>query len=174
MKKNILALDIATVTGWAWSDGTTIEHGLWDLRRAHVGHEGEVYANFENRLYDFLDRRPVDKIWFEELLFADKSLASVKLRTALRAYVVGTAAKNQIAFDSVAITTLKHFATGNGHAGKPEMVHACRCKLGFDVSDHNEVDALWVLHYGQAEHVEKVKAVKKRRERKAEPQQLMF
>ncbi len=45
--------------------------------------------------------------------------------------------------------TLKKYATGKGNADKLAMVMAAYKRLGYDGSDHNEADALWLRAIGQ-------------------------
>ena len=45
-------------------------------------------------------------------------------------------------------STLKKYATGNGQAGKIEMVQAASKRLGYDGHDDNEADALWLRALG--------------------------
>ena len=56
-------------------------------------------------------------------------------------------------FIVVAPGTLKKFATGNGNAGKDQMLSTAVRKLDYEGHDHNDADALWLLemamvHYG--------------------------
>lgn len=43
---------------------------------------------------------------------------------------------------------LKKFATGKGSAKKEDMLAAAIRRLGYEDSNHNEADALWLLHAG--------------------------
>lgn len=49
--------------------------------------------------------------------------------------------------DWVPVATLKKHFTGNGRAGKPEMVNAAR-QLGYRVRNGDEADAIAVFSYG--------------------------
>ena len=46
------------------------------------------------------------------------------------------------------VKALKKFATGNGNAGKPEMIVAARERLGYDGFQDDEADALWLRQVG--------------------------
>lgn len=55
-----------------------------------------------------------------------------------------------IAWVDVPPATLKKYATGNGRAGKPEVIANARERLGYDGFDDNEADALWLRAIGRA------------------------
>lgn len=44
--------------------------------------------------------------------------------------------------------TVKKYATGNGNAGKYEVIQAASKRLGYDGHDDNEADALWLRAIG--------------------------
>ena len=61
--------------------------------------------------------------------------------------------KRRYPFIVITPGTLKKFATGNGNAGKDQMLSTAIRRLGYEGHDHNEADALWLLemagvHYG--------------------------
>ena len=161
--QNILALDVATKTGFAWSDGERIEHGLWDLSASGSEHDGRRLMRFEDRLYEAIERWPIELIAFEELMMGSKGMIAAMQRSQLRGVLMLVAAKNEIAVRPCHISSVKVFATDKGNASKPEMIHAARVKLGVDVTNDNIADALWVLKYAQADVAEAEKRVKSRR-----------
>lgn len=52
----------------------------------------------------------------------------------------------KLPFIVVPPSTLKKFATGKGNAGKPEVLIAAVKRLGYEGTDDNEADALWIWH----------------------------
>lgn len=52
--------------------------------------------------------------------------------------------ENSVRFALVAPTSLKKFATGKGNAKKPDMLAAAFKRLGYEGSNFDEVDALWL------------------------------
>lgn len=55
-----------------------------------------------------------------------------------------------IPFMVVSPGSLKKYATGNGSAGKPEVLNAAQKRLGYDGYLHDEADALWLRAIGWA------------------------
>ena len=54
----------------------------------------------------------------------------------------------KIPYKGIPVGTIKKFATGKGNANKAMVVKAVQTKLGHPhVTDHNEADALALLHY---------------------------
>lgn len=173
-RKNILALDVATVTGWAWTDGERIEHGVWDLRVSGTARSGKKLEQLENQIYWMIEHYPIDVIAHEDLSVGSKGFSAAYFRGQCGGILELAASKNEIVVLPCHISSVKLFATGNGAAKKPEMIHAARCKLGIDVTSPDEADALWVLHYAMAEVSERVKHVKKRRECRPKPERKLF
>jgi crossover junction endodeoxyribonuclease RuvC len=56
--------------------------------------------------------------------------------------------RHRIPYLDVPPKTVKKYATGNGNAGKNEMVRAANKRLGYDGFDDNEADALWLRAIG--------------------------
>lgn len=52
-------------------------------------------------------------------------------------------------------STLKKYATGNGRAEKPDMLRAATRLVGpqYELSGHDEADAIWLCHYGRSEYL---------------------
>jgi Holliday junction resolvasome RuvABC endonuclease subunit len=56
---------------------------------------------------------------------------------------------NHIAYMDVPPSTLKKFATGNGSANKYAVLAAAVRRLGYDGTDDNEADAIWLREIGR-------------------------
>lgn len=56
--------------------------------------------------------------------------------------------QERVPYLDVAPNSLKKIATGNGRAGKTEVVQAAEKRLGYEGHDDNEADALWLRAIG--------------------------
>lgn len=54
----------------------------------------------------------------------------------------------EVRYATVPPATLKKFAAGRGNAGKPEMAVAAFKRLGVELADDNQTDALWLRAAG--------------------------
>ncbi len=140
----ILALDIATRTGWARSnDAGVAASGVLDLSRwradyAEMGwHFGVWIADqiAEYRIRALVVERPF-------MRFGDVTYLLGGLAFHARAIAHG----HGVLSAEIAATTIKKFATGSGRASKPDVVRAVR-GWGFDPADDNEADAIALLTY---------------------------
>ncbi len=138
-----LALDLADVCGWAYDagDGAPIRYGVWHLKRPS-GPDDRLAI-----LYHAIMHGPAfDRIIYEEAAFGARNRHTRQVH-AEKIGVLRLAA-HQRGAETLGVNpgTLKLIATGHGKANKARMVQACRDKLGFDVSDDNIADAIWLLH----------------------------
>jgi Holliday junction resolvasome RuvABC endonuclease subunit len=140
-QKRILALDLATKTGYAHTDGTS---GVFILppKESGVGYRFRVFSSW---LADFMANHETDAIAYEKahhrgqaatalaigLITITELVASDERITSVKGYHTGT---------------LKRHATGNGAAKKPEMAAAAAARNPtIKLIDDNHVDALWLL-----------------------------
>jgi Holliday junction resolvasome RuvABC endonuclease subunit len=131
----ILALDMATKTGWAFWDGRLVGSGVVNL--------GE--ENRERALYDLIrSNATVDFVVVE-------SPVSYKGRISHGARLDGAARLTcsllGIGFMDVPNQVIKKHATGKGNAKKPDMIVAARERWGIEIIDDNHADALCLLGY---------------------------
>jgi len=56
--------------------------------------------------------------------------------------------ENSIPFLEVSPSSLKKYATGHGNANKTEVIRAAWKRLGYEGTDDNEADALWLRAIG--------------------------
>lgn len=151
----ILALDIATRTGWATNCSGKIEVGTWVLATAT-----EVKAWGKTRLVRRNDPRilrliklvapfcdKVDCIIIEDLEFSSYR-KQMQLWSSLRAAVWVACQECEIHYDAVNVKTLKKFATGSGNADKTMMIAAARRQRPDLIFDADSADAYHILQWG--------------------------
>lgn len=143
---NLLALDLATNTGFAHTKGTcwTPLIGTWTLATSReITEWGKTRMNrrldprvvrLAQKLYDFKDW--VDVVVFEDVEFQSYT-QQCQLWSSLRSAVWLTFSNPKITVECVPVGTLKKFATGHGGATKEMMVRAAvrSDEKRFDVSD---------------------------------------
>jgi len=139
----ILALDMASKTGWAHSDGAS---GVVDFG---------VHKDVADRwlaFYGWLDRLASEHrfatVAYEQAHFRGASTRSaLGYETVLRMF----AASERLTLLPCHTGTLKKHATGRGNATKDDMlVAAMEQHPTIKLLDDNHVDALWLLHWAQS------------------------
>lgn len=144
MAQRILALDPARLCGFAHTNGRS---GVWHLDDLGHGLGAEHY-----RLAQLLEESIA--AWGCELIAAENAgFGSVNRNTQSQhderlGVIRLTAQRHGLKLVLFHPTTIKSFATGYGHAKKPEMVAAARRHFNVRVSD-DEADALFILALAQ-------------------------
>ncbi len=149
---NILALDLATRTGWALEENGRRESGVqvFDVKRGES--PGMRFVRF-NRWLDEMAKiitRPCVVV-FEQA--HHRGGAATECAAGFSTRVLEFCATHGFEHSSVHTQTLKKFATGSGRGDKSAMIAAARVKLGFAGDDDNEADALWLLEFAKKEIV---------------------
>ena len=136
----ILALDIATQTGWADSNG---KHGTLDL--SEYNHDwGHLFHVFEGWLADMVAdkqpdilaiERPFTRLGGQELLLQGLNAHAHKV-----GYLWGWERRE------TPPTTIKKFTTGTGRATKQDMIDAVSL-WGFKPANDHEADAIALMTY---------------------------
>ena len=143
----ILALDIATKTGWACSNGKSGTRDFSEYKEDY-GHLG---AQFGDWLGEVIEHHHVRQLVIERGFF--RGPASFLLsRLVFQAHVMGWGYNCKR--HEFTPGELKKWATGKGNATKAEMMEAARSK-GLPFADDNEADAQLLLAYYIAESMEK-------------------
>lgn len=147
----VLALDLATVTGFA-VDRPDGNGGplTGTVTCKHIGNDfGPAYVALERFMLDAITVHGVTHCAFEAPLVMASSRDGRKVQTnvatvrklmglAAVAELVGARAGLQV-FEANVQSARRHFA-GSGHAKKPEVYQRCRL-LGWDVKSHDAADA---------------------------------
>lgn len=142
----ILALDLATSTGWACKTLTgNVLSGVqrFDLRRGES--PGYRFLRFEAWLGETMAMTHATLVAYEQPHHRGGHATAVL--NGLVAIVQTVCAKAKIEHVSVPTGTLKKHATGKGSASKEEMISAAEGWLGRKVSSDDEADAIHVLKW---------------------------
>ncbi len=136
----ILGLDLATKTGWATDGQSGVQ--TFDVKRGES--PGMRFLRCRAWLNEIYTLLPDIKVIVWELEH-HRGGASTACALGLIATVQAFAAENKIeTMKPIHTSTLKKWATGNGRAGKGDMIKAVQRK-GYNPIDDNEADAI-LLH----------------------------
>lgn len=140
----ILALDMATKTGWA----TPKESGVqtFDCKRGES--PGMRFLRFRKWLNDMDDLASPNVIAYEQP--HHRGGAATEVAYGFLTVVKEVAAEKGIELMPVHSSTLKKWATGKGNAGKGEMVFEAK-RRGYNPKDDNEADACLIYDYAMEE-----------------------
>lgn len=135
---NILALDLATTTGFAHSNG---QSGAVKL----TGSMAEKSAMLADWLERTLATMPADLVALEHAAYGAKFAKTREFHGQLRGVIELVCARQNVPIKMVNIATAKSFATGNGRATKPQMMRVFEFFNKRKPIDDNEADAWAVL-----------------------------
>jgi Holliday junction resolvasome RuvABC endonuclease subunit len=138
----ILALDIASLTGWCLNNNF---YGTWDLKTRKDESMGMKLIRFKSKLKEIHNLESLDLIVYERP--AGRHANSVIHQAKLIGILEEFCEQSGIQYSASSASEIKKFATGKGNASKDEMIQAAKDKYGYDGSDDNEADAihLWNL-----------------------------
>ena len=157
----VLALDIATQTGWALgpvpaAPVTPLEVAAGALAstpesgtRSFDGKGGQFFNNFAGWVGAMLTRHePAFLIYEAPVLPARTQIATLRRLYGMVAVVeVVARCWPETQVFEVPLQLIKKHATGNGRAKKSAMIAAAK-RMGWKPKDDNEADALWLWDYG--------------------------
>jgi len=138
MNVNILAIDPATLCGWA----TEHEYGTWDLKLQKDESNGMKWLRFRAKLTEICKLANIEVIVYERP--AGRHMGAVIHQAKLVAIIEEHAAEHRLEYKAYSATEIKKHATGKGNCGKPAMIAAAQEKLDYEGNDDNEADALWL------------------------------
>lgn len=134
----ILALDIATKTGWA----TRTASGVWDFKLQRDESKGMRLIRFRAKLVEICKAEKIDVVCFERVAGAHQNavIIAAELVGILKAFCED----KKIEYRAFSASEIKRHATGKGNANKLKMIAAAKEKLGYEGDEDNEADALWI------------------------------
>ena len=143
----ILCLDLGTVTGFAirFANGAVLSGTrAFTPRRFDGG--GMRYLRFRGWLDEVLWHcRKIEALFFEEVR-AHAGTDAAHVFGGFLATLTAWCEEHDIAYEGVPVGTIKRHVTGKGNASKQAVIEAVRA-LGHEPEDHNEADALALLHW---------------------------
>lgn len=132
----ILALDIATVTGFA----TETASGVWDFNKMKRGDSyGMRLIRFKAALREIIELENIDIVVYERPAGQFKS--SIIVASEMIGVLIALCEEKGIQYTAYSATEIKKFATGKGNAKKQDMIDAA-IALGFNPESDDEADAI--------------------------------
>lgn len=134
-KNNLLALDIATKTGWK----TETASGVWDLKPNRGESEGMRVVRFKSKVREICDIEGINIIAYERPAGMHKS--SIMVASEMVGVLKDFCIDNGINLCCYSASEIKKYATGKGNANKEQMI-ASAVSCGYNPKDDNEADAI--------------------------------
>lgn len=139
----ILALDLGEKTGYALSSLPRFSSGVINLKQ-NKNHPNK-YKSFKNFLEKiYLENPSIIKIVYEDVK-RHSSTMSAHVWGGYRSILEVFCYDNNLTLIPINVTIIKKLFTGHGNASKDLIIRRCE-SLGFFGKDHNEADALAILH----------------------------
>jgi Holliday junction resolvasome RuvABC endonuclease subunit len=159
--RGILALDLATATGWAAWNGTVRVSGVERFSRLKNEPKGLLYLGFDQWLLEMLHRaNPALVVYEQPAAVRSRPAAAILYGLETRVWQACDRRDEMIPYRGVQLNILKKWTAGDGHAEKTDMVAAVKRRFFSGVSrvqrlalDDNEADAIALLEYARAELV---------------------
>jgi Holliday junction resolvasome RuvABC endonuclease subunit len=153
----VLALDLATKTGWALRDRNgNILSGVQEFVLKRGESAGMRFLRFRKWLKEVLNLAEMGLDFSKEMpgliVFEQahhRGGHATQLAVGLVTDVLAEAARRNLEHMPVHTASLKKWATGKGNAGKPAMIEkASELYPNEKILDDNHADALLLLKYG--------------------------
>jgi Holliday junction resolvasome RuvABC endonuclease subunit len=135
----ILALDLATRTGWAHSDGPS---GVQDFSLDRGESAGMRLLKFRGWLGRIFEEVDFDVVAYEQPHY--RGGHATEVLAGMVGILQEWAAENWVETAMRHSREIKRHATGSGNASKDDMVNKA-VEQGWNPQDDNEADALWLL-----------------------------
>jgi len=149
---NILAIDLGSIVGWAALVDDRVLSGVQQFRPRRFDGGGMQFLRFRQWLSEIHEAvGQVSVIFYEEVRF-HAGVDSSQVYGAFWGTLVAWCEHHGIPYEGIPVATIKKHVTGKGNAPKEAVIEAVRA-LGHDPVDHNEADALALLHWALANRV---------------------
>lgn len=166
MRTCLLALDLATQTGWCFGNGAQCVSGTQSFKNDRYSGGGMRYLRFERWLNDLADMDSVTEVVFEEVR-SHKGVDAAHVYGGFMAVLTKWCEARSIPYQGVPVGEIKKFATGKGNAPKTDAdkerrnakarakgraeyvglsVTAAVEGWGYRPADDNETDAIALFH----------------------------
>lgn len=136
----ILALDIATKTGWA----TDTASGTWDFSLKKGESVGMRLIRFKSKVREMIQLEGITVVVYE--IPVGRFQSSIVVATEMIGVLKALCEKNKVNYGSYSAKQIKKHFTGNGNAGKPAMIAEAKKRYpDIEIIDDNHADALAIL-----------------------------
>ena len=141
----ILALDLATTTGWALrtTDGQVLSATV-SFKPSRFDGGGVRYLRFRSWLDSMAQNVGHISAVYHEAIRRHVSTDSAHVYGGLLATLTAWCEQNAIPYQGVPVGTIKRFIAGKGNADKDAVIAAVQAR-GFNPTDDNEADAIAIL-----------------------------
>lgn len=143
----ILALDIATTSGYSSSTG---ESGTFNCS-FKKGESGSIrLLRFRNKVNELLDLIQPEIVAYERS--AGRNTHSIKTQSEMIGVLTIMLEDRNIQYASYSPSEVKKFFTGKGNASKDDMVKTAKKKFPeIEIIDDNHADSLAILELAQSD-----------------------
>jgi Holliday junction resolvasome RuvABC endonuclease subunit len=154
---NIFALDLGTKTGWALICNGLVKSGIVNFATTKLAGYGLRFLNFRNWLAEMLEKHGVELVVFEDVR-AHAGVFAAHAYGGFMAQLASVCEERRIPYRGFGVKTIKKFITGNGNAGKQNVIDALQTK-GYRPVDDNEADAIALALLAESELIKENKAI---------------
>ena len=142
-RKEVLALDIATHTGYF----SVHEAGTWNFTESRRRNSTKMHGAFRTVLVSFIRAHGIRRVVAEDVS-VNRHFYDMRRLSELRGILLEVCDSLELPEpEFVNPAVLKKWATGDGHATKAQMVAACKERYGVIPVDDNAADACHLFHY---------------------------
>ncbi len=142
-KEHVLALDIATHTGYY----SVHESGTWNFTESKKRNDNKQHKDFRDTLLSFIKNYGILRIVAEDVN-VNNHFRDMRKLSEFRGILLEICDELSLPEpEFINVASLKKWATGNGKAGKADMVQACMDKYRYTPIDDNAADACHLFHY---------------------------
>lgn len=142
-KEHVLALDIATHTGYY----SMHDSGTWNFTESKRRNDNKQHKDFRDTLLSFIKDYGILRIVAEDIN-VNNHFRDMRKLSEFRGILLELCDELSLPEpEFVNVASLKKWATGNGKAGKTDMIQACIDKYGYTPIDDNAADACHLFHY---------------------------
>lgn len=145
-RDNILALDIATHTGYY----STHDSGTWNFTESMRRNNNKEHGAFRETLIEFIQKYNIKLIVAEDVSCGSmsKQFKSSRKLSEFRGILMEICDTLDLPEPVyINLKTVKKWATGNGNADKEMMIRYCRSRWKTEPVDDNEADATHIFMY---------------------------
>ena len=149
---HILAIDPATLCGWAAWDDVEVCSGVWNLKPGRGETPGVRFLRFEACLRLAMMEPPRIVAWEQSHQQGNASAVYNGLKAIMQKQVAKWVRCHDVDVLTCNNTTLKKWSTGSGRASKEDMIQAAMaryCEYTLHLLDDNEADALLLLAWAR-------------------------